>query len=317
MSDSTAWRSEPGTWASIILALLFWAAAFAGIRAGLESYGPGEVALLRFGTASIVLAAYALVTRMSLPSKRDLPMIAVAGILGISIYHVTLNIGEVTVTAGAAALIIATVPVFTALLSKFVLREHITPWGWVGIAVSFAGVALITLGEGESVGLEPGALLILVAALAAALYMVVAKPVLRRYRSVDFTSYMIWAGTIPLLAYAPGLFTQMTTATPQATWAVVFLGVFPGAISYVLWSHALSRMPASVLAPFLNFQPVNAAIIAWFWLGEIPSTLAIIGGTISLAGVAIVNARGVAEAPAKAQVAGAPLAAGATEAADS
>lgn len=308
MTDTTAWKSEPRTWVSIIVALLLWAAAFAGIRAGLESYGPGEVALLRFGTASLTLLLYATVTRMSLPARRDLPMIALAGFLGISIYHVTLNIGEVTVTAGAAALIIATVPIFTALLSKFVLREHITRWGWTGITVSFAGVALITFGEGEALGFEPGAALILVAALAAAVYMVVAKPVLRRYRAIDFTSYMIWAGTIPLLVYAPGLVDQWGSATPSATWAVVFLGVFPGAVSYVLWGHALSRMPASVLAPFLNFQPINAAIIAWFWLGEIPSILAIVGGAISLVGVAIVNARGVAEEPQRVSVAGAPLA---------
>lgn len=314
MTDTTAWKSEPRTWVSIIVALLLWAAAFAGIRAGLESYGPGEVALLRFGTASLTLLLYATVTRMSLPARRDLPMIALAGFLGISIYHVTLNIGEVTVTAGAAALIIATVPIFTALLSKFVLHEHITRWGWTGITVSFAGVALITFGEGEALAFEPGAALILVAALAAAIYMVVAKPVLRRYRAIDFTSYMIWAGTIPLLVYAPGLVDQWGSATPSATWAVVFLGVFPGAVSYVLWGHALSRMPASMLAPFLNFQPINAAIIAWFWLGEIPSLLAIVGGAISLVGVAIVNARGVAKEPPRVSVAGAPLAESAQEA---
>lgn len=285
------------TWIAIVVALLLWASAFAGIRAGLRSYGPGQVALLRFATASATLLLYAVFKRMPLPRRRDLPRIALAGFLGITVYHVALNIGEVNVPAGAAALIIATVPIFTALLSRFVLREHITIWGWAGIAVSFVGVALITFGSGDVIGLEPGALLILAAAVAAALYMVVAKPVLTRYRSVDFTTYMIWIGTAPMLVFAPGLLAQLPAAAPADTWAVIFLGVFPGAVSYVLWSHALAKMPASRLAPFLNFQPVNAAVVAWLWLGEVPTTLAIVGGAICLAGVAVVNARGVGGGP--------------------
>jgi drug/metabolite transporter (DMT)-like permease len=288
-----SWRSEPKTWAAIIVALLFWAAAFAGIRAGLESYGPGEVALLRFGTASVALLAYALVTRMRLPDARDLPIIFAAGFLGITIYHVALNFGERTVTAGAAALLISTAPVFTAMLSASVLGERITPWGWTGIGVSFAGVALITLGEGSALALEPDALLILVSAVATSAYFIVSKRPLRRYTALEFTTYAIWAGTLPMLVFAPGLVAQFPAATPQATWAVVFLGIFPGAISYVLWNHALSKMPASVLSTFLYFQPVNAVWIAWLWLAEVPSLLAVVGGTISLAGVVIVNTRGV------------------------
>ena len=83
VTGSQAWRKEPGTWVAIAVALLLWAAAFAGIRAGLESYGPGEIALFRFGTASVALAVYAVFTKMRLPDKRDLPQIALAGFLGI------------------------------------------------------------------------------------------------------------------------------------------------------------------------------------------------------------------------------------------
>jgi len=293
------WRSDPKVWVSIVVALLLWAAAFAGIRAGLRSYGPGQVALLRFGTASVVLALWAVVTRMRLPSRQDLPVIALAGVLGITIYHVALNFGEMTVTAGAAALLISTSPIFTAMFSATFLKEHITAWGWGGIAVSFAGVALITLGEGGGMTLEFGAIIILVAALAASAYMIVGKRPLKRYTALEFTTYIIWAGTLPLLVFAPGLVEQFRIADPASTWAVVFLGVFPGAVSYVLWSYALSRMPASVLATFLYAQPVNATVIAWLWLGELPSSLAIVGGFISLAGVVVVNSRGVTESPAE------------------
>lgn len=293
MTTTPDWQRDPKTWAAIAVALLLWASAFAGIRAGLASYGPGELALLRFGTASVTLLGYAIATRMPLPDRRDLPMIALAGFFGITVYHVALNFGEQTVTAGAAALLISSSPIFTALLSTTWLGERLTGWGWAGVLVSFAGVALISFGEGGTLGFEPGALLVVVAAVAASLYMIVGKRPLRRYSALEFTTYAIWFGTLPMLAFAPGLIEQMPSASAESTVAVVFLGIFPGAISYVLWSSALSKMPASVLATFLYFQPVNATWIAWLWLGEVPSLLAIVGGTISLVGVVVVNLKGV------------------------
>lgn len=286
------WRNEPKTWAAVALALLLWASAFPGIRAGLQSYGPGEVALLRFGTASIALTLYALVTRMRMPDRRDLPVIVLAGVLGISIYHITLNFGERTVESGAAALLISTSPVFTAMLSSRFLGERVTRWGWAAITVSFAGVAMISLGEGGGLSVNTDALLILVAAVSTSLFFIVSKPPLRRYSGLEFTSYAIWAGTIPMLAFAPGLARQMPAAALSSTLAVVYLGIFPGAISYVLWGHALSKMPASTLSAFLYFQPVNAAVIAWAWLGEVPALLTIVGGAISIAGVVLLNTKG-------------------------
>ncbi len=285
-------RIEPKTYVAITVALLFWAAAFAGIRAGLESYGPGELALFRFGTASVVLVVYAALTRMRMPDSRDLPVIAIAGLLGISVYHVALNFGEQTVPSAAAALIISASPVFTAMLAARFLGERLTWWGWGGILASFAGVALIAFGHSEGISFDPNALLILLAAVATALYMTVSKRPLRRYSGLEFTSYAIWAGTLPLLYFTPGLLSQVPSATSEATFAAIFLGVFPGAISYVLWSQALSKMPVSSLAVFLNFQPINAAIIAWFWLSEVPSVLTFVGGAVAIAGVAIVQAKG-------------------------
>jgi len=307
-----SWKRDPKTWAAIAVTLLLWASAFAGIRAGMrltpaglpgaDGYGPGEVALLRFGTASLVLAVYALFTRMRLPSVEDLGRIALAGLTGITIYHASLNFGEMTVGAGAASLLIASGPVFTALMSAGFLGERLTILGWLGIAVAFAGAALISLSQGAGMSFSPGALLILLAAVSTSVFFIISKKPLKKYSALEFTSYSIWAGTIPLLFFAPGLVAQFPKAAPSATAAIIYLGIFPAAIAYVLWNYALARMPASILSSFLYLSPVLAMAIAWVWIGELPTVLTIVGGAVAIAGVAVVQTKGQARRVAAATV---------------
>ena len=286
-------RPEPKTIALIALTLVLWASAFAGIKIGLTGYGPGELALLRFLVASVVLGAYAVAVRMKPPARRDLPVLFLAGLLGVTIYHVTLNAGERTVSAGAASLIVAAGPVFTALMSRAFLGERITRLGWAGVGVSFLGVALISFGEGGAdFRLETGALLVLISAVSTAGYFVVSKRLLERYGSLAFTSYMIWAGTIPLLLWVPGLVRELPAAPLNATLAIVYLGVFPAAIAYLAWSYALKRMPATVLSTTLNLSPLIAILLAWLLIAEVPSPISLVGGAIAMAGVVIMTLRG-------------------------
>jgi len=277
--------------AALVITTVFWASAFAGIRAGLDAYGPGQVALFRFLVASAALAAYAALVRMRLPERRDLPAVFLGGLLAFAVYHVALNYGEVTVSAGSASILIATAPVFTALLAVAFLGERLRALGWFGMGVSFLGSAMISLGEGEGLRLDPSAALILLAALSTSIYFVLQKPYLEKYGALAFTTYAIWAGTLLTLVYLPGLLSEVQTAPLGTTLAMVYLGVFPTAIAYITYAYAFSRLPAARAASFLYVIPVMAYVIAWLWLGEIPTSLSVVGGVVTLAGVLLVNIR--------------------------
>jgi drug/metabolite transporter (DMT)-like permease len=78
----------------------------------------------------------------------------------------------------------------------------------------------------------------------------------------------------------------------NATLAVIYLGVFPAALGYVTWTYVLSRFPASNAVSFLYLNPALAILVAWIWLGEIPTTLSLMGGVLAILGVVLVNTKG-------------------------
>ena len=147
---------EPRALGAALLTLLFWASAFAAIRAGLEGLEPGHLVLLRFLVAGALLLLYALLRGLPPPRREDLPRLFLLGFLGITVYHTALVYGELTVSAGAASLLIATGPVFTALLSYFLLGERLRPLGVFGFALAFFGALVLARGGGPPRASAPG-----------------------------------------------------------------------------------------------------------------------------------------------------------------
>jgi drug/metabolite transporter (DMT)-like permease len=284
-------------WLAVIVTIVAWASAYPAIRATLHAYSPEHISLLRYIVASLIMFIYTRAVKMPMPALRDVPGIAITGLLGFAIYSVAVNRGEISIPAGVASMIVAASPVIVALLATFFLRERLKVWGWLGILISFSGVVAIALGgngdEGFSLSsIDPRVLYMVLAAVVQALYFILQKPYLRKYTSMQYIAFAMWGGTFFLLVYLPGLPEAVQAAPPSATLSILYMSVVPGIIGYASWSYVLKHVPASRAASFLYLVPPTTIVISWLWLGEVPSILALMGGALVLVGVVTVNTRG-------------------------
>ncbi|MEM7592433.1 MAG: DMT family transporter [Cyanobacteria bacterium P01_A01_bin.83] len=270
--------------------VVLWASAYSAIRIGLQAYTPGSLGLLRFLAASIVLCGSALFNQVRLPDLEDGLRITLMALTGVTIYNIALCSGELVVEAGTASFLTATVPIFTVILAVIFLKEEIYLNTYIGIIVGFIGVAMITLGGSSTPQFTSGALLVLVAAFSQSAYFVLQKPLLLKYSALELVSYTVWIGMLSMLIFLPQLIQEMPQASFDATWSIIYLGIFPAAIANLTWAKGLSQTLACTASSFLYFVPIVAVCIAWICLGEVPSVTAIAGEFISLLGILIINA---------------------------
>jgi drug/metabolite transporter (DMT)-like permease len=274
-----------------VLTLVLWASTFAGLRYALSVFKPMELAMFRFGVAAIAMLFYAIATRMRLPDPRDLPAIFLIAITGVTIYHLSLNFGMLTVSAGASSLLISTAPVFLVLLAAIFMHEKLTRLTIAGMIVSTIGAVLISFGKNGAMEFNSGAMLVLIAALSGAIYSLGQKKLLPKYGAAALTSYCVWIGTLFFLPALPETIRAIKEVTWQPIATVIYLGIFPTAVAYITWAYVLKVFPAARAGSILYLMPVLAILIAWLTIHEIPAPISLIGGVLALAGVILINWR--------------------------
>src|SRR6266536_1193373 len=270
-----------------LVSVVLWAAAFVGIRAAGRSFSPGPLALGRLALGSVLLGALVLSRPTVRPTRRELALLVLAGVLWFGVYQVVLNEAERRVDAGTAAMLVLIAPIFIVALAAVCLQERTTPNLLLGGTLAFGGVVVIGLATSSGSASLVGVMLCLLAALASAVGMVAEKPVLRRITALQATWTCCAVGALFCLPYAPQLVREWRAAPPGAIAWLLFLGVFPTSIAFTTWAYALARGSAGRLAAPAYLVPPLTIVLSAIILGEAPSLIAVLGGALCLVGVAI------------------------------
>ncbi|WP_391206832.1 DMT family transporter [Psychrobacillus sp. L4] len=281
------------------ITVVIWGSTFTAISSGLHGgYSAGHLVLVRFIIASFLFGVTALLPggKIHLPKKEDILKILLIGWIGISVYHISITFGQLTVSAGTTGMLIGSAPIFTTIIAVIVLKERLGTIGWIGLSLGFLGILMIALGTGSSSsGISKGVFLVLLAAVSTAIFFVFQKPLLKKYNPIELTAYLTWAGTLPFLIFMPGLLQDIQHASMEANLSVIYLGIFPTAIAYITWASALSLGNASTVSNMLYIEPVVSIIVSWIWLHELPAPISIVGGIVAISSVILVNIYGKRE----------------------
>lgn len=270
-----------------LVSVVLWAAAFVGIRAAGRSFSPGPLALGRLAIGSVLLGAVVLSRPTVRPTRRELALLVLAGLLWFGVYQVVLNEAEQRVDAGTASMLVLIAPIFIVALAAVFLKERTTPNLLRGGALAFAGVVVIGLATSSRSASLVGVILCLVAALSSAIGVVAEKPVLNRISALQVTWICCTVGALFCLPFAPQLVREWRVAPGSGIAWLVFLGVFPTSIAFTTWAYALARGSAGRLAATAYLVPPITIVMSWLILGEAPSAIAVLGGVLCLVGVAI------------------------------
>jgi drug/metabolite transporter (DMT)-like permease len=279
--------------------VLLWGMSFVASKAVLNTgFPPLTMALSRFAVASLALGALRL--RLE-PGSRfapaERPLLALSGLLGVTVYFFFETRGIQLTSASSAALIIATIPVFTVAAEYLFFRNPIRWIQGVGIALSIVGVYLLVgRGAARAPRQLQGNLSMLGACLAWVAYVAISRRLHSRTaqaqpesRNLSLTAWQNLVGAAFMLPLAlpekAGWFLP-----PPAVWLnILYLGLFCSALGYFLYQYALARLGAVAVVTYVNLIPVVSAAGGMLLLGETMTSVQLAGGMVVIAGVFLVS----------------------------
>lgn len=272
-----------------MVTILFWSLAYVLTRLTLQYFSAFSLGFLRYFVASCALILMAVFTRMKLPRRKDIPWFLAAGAIGFFFYMIAFNQGQATVTAATGSVVIATVPVITALFARFCYRETLRKYQWFAILVEFLGVGVLTL-MGSTFSVNTGLLWLLLAALALSIYNLLQRKLTQQYTALQTSTYSILFGTCLLGIFAPASLREIADAPIQQYLYLAILGIGSSAIAYVSWAKAFSRAKkTSQVSNYMFVTPFLTSILGFLLAGEVPDRATLAGGSIILGGVLLFN----------------------------
>lgn len=283
-----------------LFSVVAWGASFIATKFALRDVSPATVVWLRFGMG-VLLIGCAVILRNRfvlppLPSWRDAAYFALLGLIGITYHQWLQATGLQTAQASTTAWIVATTPIFMALLGWLVLKERLLLIQIGGIILASFGVLLVVSGgDLGALGMDsqgmPGNLYILASAPNWAIFSVLSRRGLEKFSADVMMLYVMgfgWLFSSVLLFNGSG-FSEFGHLTSNGWAGVAFLGVACSGLAYVFWYDGLQAIPASQLGALLYLEPLVAVVIAAIMLAEPVLIASVLGGAAILAGVYLVE----------------------------
>lgn len=281
------------TYGMLTLATATWGSAFIAGKIAVQDFQPATVAFFRFFGAAILLFPLMWMKEKNRkkPTLKDYGLFALLGLTGIAVYNICFFFATKHAPVIKSSLFIASNPVLIVLLSGVFLKETITKNNIIGMAVALTGVVfIITNGDLLALfryGFEPIDFVLLGAVVSWALYSVIGKVVLKKFSSVESTTYAVAFGTLFLLPFALAETSwQDVQQAGFTTWAAIaHMSVFVTVVSFVMYYNGIKEVGAAKASIFINVMPVSAVLMATIFLGETFTFAQGIGAGLVLSGV--------------------------------
>ena len=285
-----------GNFAAFIAASLFGASVVA-TRVTVQEIPPLNLAVLRFGQGGLILFLCLLIGARNLLKVKwhDLPFLVLLGAILFAVFPLTFNISLRLTEASRGALMLATMPIWSAWLARATQKERLSLRQIAGILFTFTGVGIVLAErgltwQGSTLALVGDGLMLLTA-LCGAIYGVLAQRMLARYSTLTVTMYAMLFGTFLLFpaALVEGLPQAIVRIDEKIAVLILFLGIFGGALGFFLWTFALTRLTPTQVAVYVNVNPMVAIILGAVLLSEKLTGVFVVGFVAVVVGVLFVN----------------------------
>ncbi|MGE5373062.1 MAG: DMT family transporter [Solirubrobacterales bacterium] len=286
--------SDKRVYGLMVLTTLFWAGAFIAGKLSIAQFPPFALTFFRFLIA-LVPVFLILIWREPgnwMPRRHEWAAYATLGFIGIFMYHALFFTCLRYTTAVNSSLIAATNPMMVMLLAFLFMRERVTGCKIIGLLLSFGGVFLtVTNGDWAIVSglrFNPGDLLMLAAVFCWAIYGILSRRMMEKYR-ISPLKVTVYTFLVCVLISAPLAWWE----TPSLEWgagsdgwmAVVYMAIFPSVLGYLFNLIAIQRIGAPRAAVFINLVPVFTLALSALVLGDVPGPLKLVSAAIIIVGV--------------------------------
>jgi drug/metabolite transporter (DMT)-like permease len=281
----------------VTLAVIFWGGSFVATKIALQEVAPVTIVWLRFAMGLVILGITAILRRQLVkPSPKDWPNFALLGFIGITFHQWLQSTGLQTSQATTTAWIVATTPIFMAILAWIFLREKLQLLQILGIILAVGGVLLVVT-QGDLSKLAKGQIgtigdfLVLLSAPNWAIFSVLSRRSLQRHPASRLVFYVMafgWLFTTILFFLGPGI-QDIFNLTWKGWSGIAFLGIFCSGLAYIFWYDALEVLPVAQTGAFVYLEPFITVIVAAILLDEPLLIFSILGGVVILFGVWMVQ----------------------------